>query len=120
MYQAIVGAVLQAGAVHVGMMIAGRLVAGVACGQMLAVVPIYIAEVAPPSQRGFLVGLQGLMVAIGFALANWVGYAGSFASASATRRIPLAMQIPVPIILMVAVIFVPFSPRWRKFCGLFL
>lgn len=56
------------------------------------------------------------MVAIGFALANWVGYAGSFASGSATWRIPLAMQIPVPILLMIAVVFVPFSPRWRKFC----
>ncbi|RSM06577.1 hypothetical protein CEP52_005659 [Fusarium oligoseptatum] len=86
----IIGAALQTGAVHVGMMIAGRLVAGVACGQMLAVVPIYIAEVAPAEHRGFLVGLQG----------------------SATWRVPLAMQIPIPLILMVAVLFVPFSPRW--------
>ncbi|KAM5372598.1 hypothetical protein ACJZ2D_007372 [Fusarium nematophilum] len=108
----IIGAALQAGASHVGMMIAGRLIAGVACGQLLAVVPIYIAEVAPPDHRGYLVGLQGMMVAIGFGLANWVGYAGSFADGSATWRIPLAMQIPIPIILMVAVLFVPFSPRW--------
>ena len=85
---------------------------GVACGQLLAVVPIYIAEVAPPKQRGYLVGLQGLMSAIGFALANWVGYAGSFAVGQATWRIPLAMQIPIPIVLMIAVIYVPFSPRW--------
>lgn len=109
----IVGAALQASVTHVGMMIAGRLVAGVACGQLLAVVPVYIAEVAPPKHRGFLVGLQGMMVAVGFGLANWVGYAGSFASGSATWRIPLAMQIPIPIVLMVAVLFVPFSPRWR-------
>ncbi|UPK92207.1 hypothetical protein LCI18_003142 [Fusarium solani-melongenae] len=105
---------LQTGATHVGMMIAGRLVAGVACGQMLAVVPIYIAEVAPAENRGFLVGLQGMMVAIGFGLANWVGYAGSFAAGSATWRVPLAMQIPIPLILMVAVLFVPFSPRWHS------
>ncbi|KAL2880271.1 hypothetical protein SGCOL_004320 [Colletotrichum sp. CLE4] len=44
--------------VQVGMMIAGRLVAGVGCGQLLSVVPIYLAEVAPPARRGFLVGLQ--------------------------------------------------------------
>lgn len=107
-----VGAALQAGSAQVGMMIAGRFVGGVACGQLLAVVPIYIAEVAPPAQRGYLVGLQGLMVAIGFALANWVGYAGSFASGQATWRVPLAMQIPIPIVLVVAAIFIPFSPRW--------
>ncbi|KAF5565876.1 sugar transporter [Fusarium napiforme] len=35
---AILGAALQAGAVHVGMMIAGRLIAGLACGQFIAVV----------------------------------------------------------------------------------
>jgi MFS family permease len=96
------------------MMIAGRLVAGIACGQLLAVIPVYIAEVALPKHRGFLVGLQGLMSAIGFGLANWVGYGGAFASGDAQWRIPLAMQIPVPIILMIAVLFVPFSPRWRR------
>ncbi|KAF4444268.1 putative transporter (major facilitator superfamily) [Fusarium austroafricanum] len=111
-FLAILGASLQAGAVHVGMMIAGRLIAGLACGQFLAVVPTYIAEVAKPSQRGFMVGLQGLMTAIGFCIANWAGYGGAFAVGNAQWRIPLAMQIPVPFILMFAVFFVPFSPRW--------
>ena len=100
---------------HVGMMISGRFLAGVACGQLLAVVPAYIAEISPPGQRGFLVGLQGMMVAIGFALANWVGYSGSFAAGSASWRIPLAMQIPIPLLLMGLVFLIPFTPRWRKF-----
>ncbi|ETN41464.1 uncharacterized protein HMPREF1541_03400 [Cyphellophora europaea CBS 101466] len=108
----VVGAVLQAAAMHVGMMISGRFLAGVACGQLLAVVPAYIAEISPPGQRGFLVGLQGMMVAIGFALANWVGYSGSFAAGSASWRIPLAMQIPIPLLLMGLVFLIPFTPRW--------
>lgn len=108
----IVGAVLQCAAVHVGMMIAGRLLAGLGCGQLLSVVPIYIAEVAPPNRRGFLVGLQGMMIAIGFGLANWVGYAGAFASGNAQWRIPLAMQLPVPILLSIMLFFVPYTPRW--------
>ena len=108
----VVGAVLQCAAVHVGMMIPGRLIAGIGCGQLLSVVPIYIAEVAPPTKRGFLVGLQGMMIAIGFGLANWVGYAGAFASGDAQWRIPLAMQLPVPVLLMVMLFFVPFTPRW--------
>lgn len=95
-----------------GMMIAGRFIGGIACGQLLVVVPIYIAEVAPPTQRGYFVGLQGLMVAIVFAIANWVGYTGSFASGQVTWRVPLAIQIPIPILLIVSVIFVPFSPCW--------
>ncbi|KAL1594381.1 hypothetical protein SLS60_010141 [Paraconiothyrium brasiliense] len=108
----IIGAVSQCAAVHVGMLIAGRLIAGVGCGQMLSVVPIYLAEAAPPSRRGFLVGTQGMMIAIGFGLANWVGFAGAFAKGNAQWRIPLAMQLPIPMLLCVMVFFIPFSPRW--------
>ncbi|KAG7052977.1 putative transporter (major facilitator superfamily) [Colletotrichum scovillei] len=108
----IIGSILQCAAVQVGMMIAGRLVAGIGCGQLLSVVPIYLAEVAPPARRGFLVGLQGMMIAIGFGVANWVGYAGAFAMGDGQWRIPLAMQLPIPILLSVMVFYVPFSPRW--------
>lgn len=94
------------------MMVAGRLVAGIGCGQLLSVVPIYLAELAPPAHRGFLVGLQGMMIAIGFGLANWVGFAGAYASGDGQWRIPLSMQLPIPLILCVMVFMVPFSPRW--------
>ncbi|KAL0932411.1 sugar transporter [Colletotrichum truncatum] len=108
----IIGSVLQCAATGVGMMIAGRLIAGIGCGEILTVVPTYLAEVAPPARRGFLVGLQGMMIAIGFGAANWVGYAGAFAPGDAQWRIPLAMQLPIPILLSVMLFFVPFSPRW--------
>lgn len=52
------------------MMIAGRFVAGLGCGMILTVVPVYIAEVSPPKQRGMIVGLQGMMISIGFFTAN--------------------------------------------------
>jgi hypothetical protein len=53
-----------------------------------------------------------MMIAIGFALANWIGYGGAFASGDAQWRIPLGMQIPAAAILTVGAIFIPFSPRW--------
>lgn len=109
---AIVGAVLQTAAVHVAMMITGRLIAGIGCGQILSVVPIYLAEVAPANRRGFLVGLQGMMIAIGFGMANWIGYAGAFASGDIQWRVPLATQLPIPVLLCILIFFVPFSPRW--------
>ncbi|RSL63850.1 hypothetical protein CEP53_004283 [Fusarium sp. AF-6] len=108
----IVGAILQCAAVNVGMMIAGRFIAGTGCGQILSVVPIYLAEVSSPDRRGFLVGLQGMMISIGFGVANWIGYAGAFASGDGQWRIPLAMQLPIPVALCVMIFFVPFSPRW--------
>jgi hypothetical protein len=94
------------------MMITGRLIAGLGCGQLLSVVPIYLAEVAPAQRRGFLVGLQGMMIAVGFGMANWVGYAGAYASGDGQWRIPLAMQLPLPLLLCVMIFYVPFSPRW--------
>ncbi|KAK8124049.1 hypothetical protein PG999_003967 [Apiospora kogelbergensis] len=109
---AIIGTAIQAGAVHIGMLIAGRAIGGIACGQILSVVPIYIAEISPPTQRGFLVGLQGMAIAIGFCVANWIGYGGSFATGDAQWRIPLAMQIPGALCLTIGVCFVPYTPRW--------
>ncbi|KAL4954716.1 general substrate transporter [Aspergillus filifer] len=109
---AVVGAVLQCAAVNPGMMIAGRFFAGVGCGIILSVVPVYITEVSPPAKRGFIVGLQGFMISIGFFAANWIGYGGAFAQGDAQWRIPLAMQIPAPLALAVGCCFVPFSPRW--------
>lgn len=93
-------------------MIAGRSIAGSGCGQLLTVVPIYLAETAPPDRRGFLVGFQGLMISVGLALANWVGYAGSFAKGDAQWQIPLAAQNAIPVLLCALLPFIPFSPRW--------
>ncbi len=95
-------------------MVAGRALAGIACGILLALVPVYIAEIAPPERRGFLVGMQGLMSAIGFFVSNWIGYAGQFAVDQVQWRIPLAMQCPGAIVMMIGCIFIPYSPRWRK------
>ncbi|KAK8062744.1 hypothetical protein PG997_014841 [Apiospora hydei] len=109
---AIIGTAIQAGAMSIGMLIAGRAIGGIACGQLLSVVPIYIAEISPPTQRGFLVGLQGMAIAIGFCVANWIGYGGSFAMGDAQWRIPLAMQIPGALCLAIGVCFIPYTPRW--------
>jgi MFS family permease len=111
---------LQAGATSVGMMIAGRFFAGAGCGMILSVVPVYIAEVSPPKKRGVIVGLQGMMIATGFFMANWIGYGGSFAKGDAQWRIPLAMQVPGAIALAIGCIFIPYSPRWREFTNLYM
>ncbi|GAB7358335.1 hypothetical protein MBLNU230_g2407t1 [Neophaeotheca triangularis] len=108
----IVAGILQCAAVNPGMLIVGRLVGGISSGQLLSLVPMYLAEVAPPSTRGFLVGMQGMMIAIGFGVANWIGYAGSFASGDVQWRVPLGMQIPIPVLMAGLLFFVPFSPRW--------
>ncbi|KAF0315081.1 hypothetical protein GQ607_017692 [Colletotrichum asianum] len=108
----ILGAALQAAAVNPGMMIAGRIFSGWSMGVLYSVTPIYLAEISPPENRGFLVGLKGLTNAGGFFVANWIGYAGSFASGNGQWRIPLAMQAPPAVGLGLLVFAMPFSPRW--------
>lgn len=111
---AIVGTAIQAGSINVGMMIAGRAIAGLATGALLTIVPLYIAELAPPEKRAYLVALKGLLTAAGYLVANWIGYAGSFAQGDVQWRIPLAMQLPPAMVLLGLTVFLPDSPRWRK------
>ncbi|KAF5247578.1 hypothetical protein FANTH_6329 [Fusarium anthophilum] len=109
---AIIGTVIQTASVNVGMMIAGRIIAGLATGSLLTIVPVYIAELAPPENRAYLVALKGLLTGIGYLVANWIGYAGSYAKGDVQWRVPLAMQIPPAALLLVLTVFLPDSPRW--------
>lgn len=109
---AVIGAAIQTGSAHIAMMIVGRLVAGLATGALIASIPVYIAEISPPEKRAYYVGMQGMMLAVGFAVANWVGYAGSFAAPGVDWRVPLAMQIPMALALTLLSPFLPDSPRW--------
>ncbi|KAI8714923.1 MFS domain-containing protein [Fusarium sp. LHS14.1] len=88
---AIVGTILQVAAVNIGMFITGRLLTGLSSGMILPVVPVYIAELSKPQSRGTVVGFQGMGIALGFMVANWIGSGGIYASGDLKWRIPLAM-----------------------------
>lgn len=109
---AIVGIILQTAAVNIGIFIAGRLITGMASGITLTVVPVYIAELSKPSSRAIVVGFQGMGIAIGFCIANWIGYSGIYAAGDLQWRIPLATQFFFALVLLVGSLFIPFSPRW--------
>lgn len=108
------GATLQTAAVNPAMMIVGRALSGFSTGLVYPTAPVYLAELSPPENRGFLVGLKGLMNTIGFFTAGWVGYAGTFAHGDLQWRIPLATQIPPALLLAISTVFLPYSPRWCK------
>ncbi|KAL2681420.1 hypothetical protein Neosp_009031 [[Neocosmospora] mangrovei] len=109
---AIVGIILQVAAVNIGILITGRLLTGLSSGMILPVVPVYIAELSKPQSRGIVVGFQGMGIALGFMVANWIGYGGIYASGDLKWRIPLAMQFPCAVFLLIGSIFIPYSPRW--------
>ncbi|OJD10922.1 hypothetical protein AJ78_08192 [Emergomyces pasteurianus Ep9510] len=63
---ATLGAALQGAASTIAMLIVGRFIAGVAIGLMSATIPVYCSEIAPPSIRGLLGGMQQWMIGWGF------------------------------------------------------
>jgi MFS family permease len=53
-----IGSAIQAGAISVGMIFSGRVIAGFAVGMLTMIVPMYMSEVSVPGIRGTLVVLQ--------------------------------------------------------------
>ena len=56
----------------------------------------------------------GVMFAVGYSLAGWIGYGCYFSSKTSSFgfRFPLAFQCVPPVILLSGSAFLPFSPRW--------
>ncbi|KAJ6777709.1 SOLUTE CARRIER FAMILY 2 FACILITATED GLUCOSE TRANSPORTER [Salix koriyanagi] len=76
------GAVLNAAAVDLGMLIAGRLCLGVGVGfgnqrRWMQAVPLFISEIAPAKYRGGLNICFQLLITIGILIANLINYATS-------------------------------------------
>ncbi len=88
---------------------AARIMVGLAVGVVSMVTPLYIAEVAPPKIRGALVTLNQLAIVIGVAVAYYVDYL--FSSTGNWRGMFNSAVIP-SVVLLVALIFLPESPRW--------
>ncbi|KAK4234591.1 regulatory protein GAL4 [Achaetomium macrosporum] len=74
----VVGSAIQAGAVTVGMLFAGRAIAGLAVGMLTMIVPMYMSEVSTPAIRGTLVVLQQLSITIGILISYWLEYGTQF------------------------------------------
>jgi MFS family permease len=86
--------------------------------RFLAVTPTYSAEVAPPKIRGLLVGLNGVMIALGYGLASYMGMAFFYAKEpAATWRGPLGLALVFPVIMLAILPFVPESPRFLLMKG---
>lgn len=111
---------------HFAVFILWRIFGGVAIGLASSLAPMYIAEIAPAAQRGRLVSLNQFTIVIGILLAqlaNWrIAQPVPF-GASADQilhswngqtgwRVMFAVTAIPSLLYLLAVIFVPESPRW--------
>jgi len=69
------GGALQTGAQGISYLYSGRVIAGLGVGILVMIVPMYQAEIAHPSIRGRITGLQQFMLGIGAAVASKFFYA---------------------------------------------
>ena len=97
---------------NIGMLIVGRIINGFSVGICSAQVPVYIAELAPPSIRGRLIGAQQWAITIGIMTFFYVCYGCSFLDGPKAFRVPWALQMLPAIGLFCGMIMLPESPRW--------
>ena len=105
----IIGAILCAFADSVTTLMIGRVILGLAIGIVAFTGPLYISEVAPAHWRGAMVSLYQLMVTIGI-FAAFVS--DSILTASGNWRLMLGIIAVPGLLFLVAVLFLPESPRW--------
>ena len=116
-----IGALIQGFAHDHTLFVIARLMGGMAVGAASVLSPAYISEVAPASVRGRLTTLQQIMIIIGLTIAFVVNYflaqsagestASYWAGIEAWRWMYLMQAVPA-MIFLVALIFIPESPRY--------
>ncbi|KAH8671343.1 general substrate transporter [Xylariales sp. PMI_506] len=108
----LVGVILQTASAGLGLIVAGRLVAGFGVGFVSAILILYMSEIAPRKVRGAIVSGYQFCVTIGLLLASAIDYGTQDRTDSGSYRIPIALQMLWAIILGVGLLFLPESPRW--------
>ncbi|BFZ63691.1 hypothetical protein YB2330_004823 [Saitoella coloradoensis] len=108
----VVGSIICAASQNVGMLIGGRFVNGLCVGVTSSQVPVYLAEIAKRTVRGRVIGIQQWAIEWGILIMYLIGYGCSFVDGEAAFRIPWALQMIPALFLMVAMPFLPRSPRW--------
>lgn len=118
---ACLGTGLQAGAgggpkMAYGMVVVGRLVAGLGVAVLSTSVPLYQSEIAPAKQRGRFVVINHVGFIVGLASGFWVGYGMTFWTSpygqSSAWRWSLSVQFVPALIFAAGLPFLPESPRW--------
>ncbi|KAF8136968.1 general substrate transporter [Boletus edulis] len=108
----VIGGALQCASVNRGMLVGGRVIAGISVGLSSSVVPIYQSEITAPSIRGRLVSMQQWSITWGIMLQYFVQFGCSYINGTASFRIPWGLQVIPAIILGIGMLWFPESPRW--------
>ncbi|KAA9002711.1 sugar porter family MFS transporter [Affinibrenneria salicis] len=105
----VAGSLLSACSANVEMLIASRVILGLAVGIASYTAPIYLSEIAPENIRGSMISMYQLMITIGILAAYLSDTALSYSGA--WRWMLGVITLPAAL-LLIGVFFLPDSPRW--------
>ena len=105
----VIGALVQALAPNVPILVFGRLVAGFGVGVAAVAAPLYAAELAPAAQRGRFVSAYQLAITVGIFVAYFVNQA--LAGPDGWRKMLGVAAVPGALLALAVLIAVE-SPRW--------
>ena len=108
----IIGVILQTASSALGLLVAGRLVAGFGVGFVSAIIILYMSEISPKKVRGAIVSGYQFCITIGILLASCVDYGTQNYTNSGSYRIPIALQMAWALILGTGLFLLPESPRY--------
>lgn len=111
---ALIGTIMQTVSLgNLGVMYAGRVIAGLGVGAASMLNPLYTSENAPRAIRGALTGLYQLFIVTGVCVAFWINY-GNLLNAEGDSQyiISLAMQTVPAICLFIGMLISNESPRY--------
>lgn len=90
--------------------ISSRLFGGLAVGAASVLSPMYVAEVAPPKNRGMLVAIYQLAIVMGILCSYTINY--GLHNIDNNWRWMFATGIVPSVLFFVGLFFIPESPRW--------
>ncbi len=94
-----------------------RFLGGVAVGASSVVGPMYIAEISPAANRGRLAGMFQLNVVGGILIAYLTNFLFAGSMGDDSWRLMLGVMVVPALLFIVALRFIPESPRWLVLKG---
>ncbi|TVY83985.1 putative glucose transporter rco-3 [Lachnellula suecica] len=112
-----IGCALQVASSSIGLLAAGRAVAGLGIGIANSAIILYTSEVTPKNIRGRVLSLYQWAITIGLLIAACVNEGTKNLSNSAAYRIPMGLQFAWALILLIGMCVLSESPRWYVMKG---
>ncbi|CAA2960906.1 sugar transport 1-like [Olea europaea subsp. europaea] len=107
----LVGAIINAAAVHVSMLIIGRVLLGIGVGFANQSVPLYLSEMSPYNYRGTFNVCFQLMITIGILVANLLNYFSAKIEGGWGWRLSLGLAGVPAIVIIIASFFLSDTPN---------